>query len=64
MTYPLDRPSLIARVEAGDTFDYYFFYGHKQKSEAVDAACLSQWFPVLVRNRRADLPHRRTLDDG
>ena len=45
MTYPLDRQSLNERIEAGDSFEYYFFYGHKQKGEAVDASCLSQWFP-------------------
>ena len=45
MTYPLERELLIERVEAGETFEYFLFYGHRQKGNAVDASCLSQWFP-------------------
>ena len=44
MNYPLDRDTLCARTEAGEVFDYFFFYGHKPPESGVDSSCLSQWF--------------------
>ena len=41
---PLDRKELRKRWEAGEHFEFYLFYGHKQKFGDVDASCLSQWF--------------------
>lgn len=43
----MDRTSLIARVEAGESFEYVFFWGHRQRRDGeADASCLSQWFPA------------------
>lgn len=43
----MDRSSLIARIEEGERFEYLFFWGHRQREDgAVDASCLSQWFPA------------------
>lgn len=40
------REELVEHLERGGTADYLFFWGHTPKAEgAVDAACLSQWFP-------------------
>jgi ribA/ribD-fused uncharacterized protein len=45
----MDRQKLIARVETGETFEYFFFWGHTQKSPGqIDASCFSQWFPAAV----------------
>ena len=41
-----NREELIDRLGRGETFDFFFFWGHTQKDPAVvDRACLSQWFP-------------------
>lgn len=56
----MDRSSLIAHVEEGERFEYLFFWGHRQRKDgAVDASCLSQWFPAAfeiegVRYRTAE----------
>lgn len=43
----MDRAELIVRVEAGERFEYLFFWGHRQKTKgSPDASCLSQWFPA------------------
>jgi ribA/ribD-fused uncharacterized protein len=43
----VDRAELIARVKDGETPEYLFFWGHRQKRDGiVDASCLSQWFPA------------------
>ena len=40
------REELAARVAGGEAFDFLFFWGHTPKEPgAVDASCLSQWFP-------------------
>lgn len=40
------RESLAAHLAAGNAVEFLFFWGHTPRSEgAVDAACLSQWFP-------------------
>lgn len=40
------REELIEHLERGGTADYFFFWGHTPEVEgAVDASCLSQWFP-------------------
>lgn len=42
----LDRDQLVSLAAAGEVFDFLFFWGHAQKAPgAVDASCLSQWFP-------------------
>jgi ribA/ribD-fused uncharacterized protein len=45
----LDRDQLVRRTAAGEAFGYLFFWGHTPKAvcreRAVDASCLSQWFP-------------------
>jgi ribA/ribD-fused uncharacterized protein len=57
---PRDHQSLIAALERGETFDYLFFWGHRQRERGrVDASCLSQWFPASftvdgVRYRTAE----------
>lgn len=36
---------LRAAVQAGEKFDYFFFWGHTPKSEGqVDTSCFSQWY--------------------
>src|SRR5262245_38818247 len=43
----MDRAGLIERIERGESFDYLFFWGHRQKAKGqVDASCLSQFFPA------------------
>ena len=44
MELPLNRDELRQRWEAGERFDFYFFYGHKPPATGVNASCLSQWF--------------------
>lgn len=40
------RERLAAHLASGGTADFLFFWGHTPKrADAVDAACLSQWFP-------------------
>ncbi len=42
----LTRQQLIDRMNAGESPSFLFFWGHTPKSAtAVDASCLSQWFP-------------------
>lgn len=38
--------SLLEFIEKGGHPQYLFFWGHKQKKNVVDKACLSQWFPA------------------
>ena len=44
MNLPSDRDELRSRWEAGERFEFYFFYGHKKPETGVDQSCLSQWF--------------------
>lgn len=40
------RQSLGAHLDSGGAVDFLFFWGHTPKAEgAVDASCLSQWYP-------------------
>ncbi|MBS2015400.1 MAG: NADAR family protein [Deltaproteobacteria bacterium] len=40
------RQSLIDHLDSGASVDFLFFWGHTPKAPgAVDASCLSQWFP-------------------
>ncbi|OQR82311.1 hypothetical protein ACHHYP_20800 [Achlya hypogyna] len=42
---PLDVPALVARIDSGESFSIYPFYGHvPRRPQSVDAACLSQWY--------------------
>ena len=44
--FPKTREALIEHVDRGGAADFLFFWGHTPKQEgAVDASCLSQWFP-------------------
>jgi len=41
------RHALVAHFAEGNTVDFLFFWGHTPKAPpAVDASCLSQWFPA------------------
>lgn len=41
----MDLDTLRSLISAGDTFEYLFFWGHRQKRpRVIDASCLSQWF--------------------
>jgi ribA/ribD-fused uncharacterized protein len=46
MNFPEDREELRRRIEAGERFQYLFFYGHKKPADgdSVDSSCLSQWY--------------------
>ncbi len=41
----LDRPTLIKRIEAGESFNFLCFYGHAVHSP-VTKTCFSQWYPA------------------
>jgi ribA/ribD-fused uncharacterized protein len=45
---------LRARVEAGETPEYFLFYGHRPTPGRVTASCLSQWYvaPFEAEGRR------------
>ena len=44
---PLSREELISRGSAGESFEYYFFWGHTPpKDGGTSKSCLSQWFPA------------------
>lgn len=55
------REALAAHLGAGHAVEFLFFWGHTPKREgAVDASCLSQWFPrafVLDGTRYATAEH-------
>ena len=42
MTYSNDW--LTARLAAGQTFDYVYFWGHRPHPARITKSCLSQWF--------------------
>jgi ribA/ribD-fused uncharacterized protein len=44
---PLTRDELISRTNAGESFEYFFFWGHTPvKDGTTGKSCLSQWFPA------------------
>jgi ribA/ribD-fused uncharacterized protein len=44
---PLTREELIARSSAGESFEYFFFWGHTPPEDGgTSKSCLSQWFPA------------------
>lgn len=44
---PLTREELISRSNAGESFEYFFFWGHTPpKDGGTSKSCLSQWFPA------------------
>lgn len=44
---PLDIATLRQRVEKGESFDYFFFWGHTPPDDgSVNKSCFSQWFPA------------------
>lgn len=54
------RESLAAHVASGAQATFLFFWGHTAKApDAVDASCLSQWFP---RGFEIDGVHYRTAE--
>ncbi|MBY0396758.1 MAG: NADAR family protein [Thermoleophilia bacterium] len=45
MSDPGTLDELRRRAEAGETFDFLFFWGHRPARDgSITAACLSQWF--------------------
>jgi len=45
MTTPLDVPSLISAIQAGEVFTYRFFWGHRPRKDGkLSDACFSQWW--------------------
>lgn len=43
----LTHALLLKRLEAGESFDYLFFWGHKVPADGViGSTCLSQWYPA------------------
>jgi len=40
----MDRVELITRLDTGEFFEFYPFYGHHPAAQGIDASCLSQWF--------------------
>lgn len=43
----LDRPELCRRFDAGEQFEFLFFWGHQVPEDGtVTASCLSQWYPA------------------
>jgi ribA/ribD-fused uncharacterized protein len=44
------RSALVAHLAKGNTVDFLLFWGHTPKAPpAVDASCLSQWFPAAFQ---------------
>lgn len=42
---PLNREELVARMAAGEEFQFFFFWGHTpSRDDSVDRSCLSQWY--------------------
>lgn len=42
---PTNRKDLINRINAGESFQYFFFWGHTPpKDGSTNRSCLSQWF--------------------
>ena len=47
MELPTNKANLIARINAGESFEYFFFWGHTPpKDGGTNKSCLSQWFPA------------------
>ena len=44
-TLPTDREALVVAVEAGASFDYLLFWGHRKQADgSVGKSCFSQWW--------------------
>ncbi len=56
MILPDNREDLRCRWDAGERFQFYFFYGHKPPASGVDASCLSQWFQRVFTIDGIDYP--------
>jgi ribA/ribD-fused uncharacterized protein len=42
---PLTRQDLIDRTESGESFEYFFFWGHTPPADgSVNKSCFSQWY--------------------
>jgi len=37
---------LLEHINSGNTVKYLFFWGHTNRSDTVNASCLSQWYPA------------------
>jgi ribA/ribD-fused uncharacterized protein len=45
MDLPINKPALLARVRAGEHFEYHAFYGHAADAAGdLNDACFSQWW--------------------
>lgn len=44
---PLDVPSLVAAVDAGQIFSFRYFWSHRPREDGkLSDACFSQWWPA------------------
>lgn len=69
-----DCSKLLARIAAGETLDFVFFWGHRQKPDAgIGPSCCSQWYEAgfdLDKVHYATAEHymmaekARTFDDS
>ncbi len=47
MNLPLNLSDLRQEIEAGNTFDFTFFWGHTPpKNGSINKSCFSQWFEL------------------
>ena len=43
--FPISREELIARMAEGESFEFFFFWGHTPPNDgSVNRSCLSQWY--------------------
>jgi ribA/ribD-fused uncharacterized protein len=44
-SFPVSKEELIAALQAGETFEYRFFWGHRMSTDAgITKSCCSQWY--------------------
>ena len=47
---PTSKKALVAAVEAGSTFAYFFFWGHRKSADGtITKSCFSQWYEAAFR---------------
>ena len=47
MKYNLEN--IKAQFTAGEKLKFIFFWGHRQKGNAIDKSCFSQWYPATFQ---------------
>lgn len=45
-----NKEALITHLAQGNSVKYLHFWGHTQKADNLDKACLSQWFPATFEH--------------